>query len=90
MATTTIIMKSTKVQNPRHIPRIKPIMRGYYTHSSDDASRRSRTPRSVLAATRANCIGIMAAPAFRPSKIIHDAPNGQAARDRPRNAQHRK
>ena len=42
-------MKSTKVQNPRCIPRIKPIMRVYWPPIAVQ-------PRSVLAATQASCI----------------------------------
>ena len=48
-----IVMKSTKVQNPRCIPRIKPIMRAAYLPL---IHRGAATPRSVLAATQASCI----------------------------------
>ena len=68
-------MKSTKVQNPRRMPRIDQA-----SAVIGHAWRCSRTTRSVLAVTRASCIGMgKAEPATRPSKrILHDALNGQS------------
>ena len=74
-------MKSTKVQNPRRIYNT-----AYQANNAPSlATPRgvySTTTRSVLAVTRASCIGMgKAEPATRPSKtILHDALKGKSAK----------
>ena len=67
------LMKSTKVQNPRCIPRIKPIMRAYWPPI---ALQLLTGQYSLLRRPTASCIvWDKAEPAIR--TILHDALNGQ-------------
>ena len=69
----TGIMKSTKVQSPRCIPRIKPIMRAYWPPI---AVQLIPGQYSLLRRLAASCIVWgKAEPAIR--TILHDALNGQ-------------
>ena len=68
-----LIMKSTKVKNPRCIPRIKPIMRAYWPPI---ALQLLPGQYSLLRKLAASCIVCdKAEPAIR--TILHDALNGQ-------------